>query len=587
MADGPTRRRADGRARRGEAVVEIELTGCWRGATIGFVLGFGGLLLLSGALTAPPALRAESAAAHVPAQRPPEARLAAAHPQSAPAADPAALPPVAACVGGLLSLVVAGEGRSVALGVLRPLAPVDVFVAGTLNATRAEAARDDWRARVRAALGTIRALAPFAAAEVVPQPTRAELIGALRAKPRLWRAYTKQASGAGEGRTSAADSDPRLWLPTMLSPALGNPGGHTLRELHYQSRCMDMIEAHEARAGGAGAAGTGPAARVYRYERVLFTRLEMEWLKPHPPLELLDPAHTWIPAGEDNGGVNDRHWLAPRRAAAVLMRRWDALLDGGAISALHGAPPPGAPPHSAVISRFISSEMYLAAIARHAGLSIARFPMLSYLACCEESYVDAAGRGIPSSSTGVLEVGAGVGTGAKTCFQPHCNRKRCPRGWPLHGDTSARGEPGWCAFKYDDEGSAAILNAELLGLPGAELHRADGPPARLEIRVPRALAPAADRRAQYARFYFCMRCEHSASLTPVTNLTAGCLFEDVRYADADVATAASRHACRYFDVEVMRLVCGSFSRKGDAPDHRGVDYAEQYFPWWCKGLRSA
>ena len=70
-------------------------------------------------------------------------------------------------------------------------------------------------------------------------------------------------------------------------------------------------------------------------------------------------------------------------------------------------------------------------------------------------------------------------------------------------------------------------------------------------------------------------------------LSCGSLTAICWLADADVATAASRHACRYFDVEVMRLVCGSFSRKGDAPDHRGVDYAEQYFPWWCKGLRSA
>ena len=56
----------------------------------------------------------------------------------------------------------------------------------------------------------------------------------------------------------------------------------------------------------------------------------------------------------------------------------------------------------------------------------------------------------------LVQAGAGVGTGAKTCFQPHCNRKRCPRGWPLHGDTSARGEPGWCAFKYDDDEWVAL-----------------------------------------------------------------------------------------------------------------------------------
>ena len=43
------------------------------------------------------------------------------------------------CVGGLLSLDIVMRGHSVRLGVLEPLRP-DVFVAGTLNATRDEMA---------------------------------------------------------------------------------------------------------------------------------------------------------------------------------------------------------------------------------------------------------------------------------------------------------------------------------------------------------------------------------------------------------------------------------------------------------------
>ena len=67
-----------------------------------------------------------------------------------------------------------------------------------------------------------------------------------------------------------------------------------------------------------------------RYARVIFTRLEFEWLRPHPPLHLLDPALLWLPTGEDNTGLNDRHWVANRRDAEGLFRRWDALV----------APPP-------------------------------------------------------------------------------------------------------------------------------------------------------------------------------------------------------------------------------------------------------
>ena len=45
-----------------------------------------------------------------------------------------------------------------------------------------------------------------------------------------------------------------------------------------------------------------------------------------------------------------------------------------------------------------------------------------------------------------------------------------------------------------------------------------------------------------------------------------------------------RHHCKHYEVDVMRELCSSFSRDGDRPDGRGTTYAEQYFPWWCKGL---
>jgi hypothetical protein len=343
---------------------------------------------------------------------------------------------------------------------------------------------------------------------------------------------------------------------------------------------MALIEAREASRGAP-------------YERVLFTRLEFEWLRPHPPLALLDAGRTWVPAGEDNGGLNDRHWLAPRAHAAVLMRRWEALLDGSAVAALH-APTRPVPPVARVQQLFVSSEMLLAAVLRHHRLPAGRFPMLAYLGCCEEAYLDAQGRGIHSDQTvnSVLETGAGASGGAKTCFQPHCNRKRCPRSFPRWASTAAKGEPGWCGFKYDDEGSAAIINAELLALPGARFARGEGPPARVEVAVPLDESPllgddaaaAAARPAREGRYYFCMRCLSSQALTADSNLTAGCLFPRHDYADAALAADARKHNCRRFDGAGMAALCASFSRRGDRPDHRGDTYAQQYFPWWCKGL---
>ena len=110
-------------------------------------------------------------------------------------------------------------------------------------------------------------------------PTVEELRAALKASGH-WDDYVIQASKGGSGRTNWAEeegADPKTWIPIMMSPALGNPNGNTLQELHYQSRCIDMINAHER----------GPRGGQ-RYERVVFTRLEFVWLHDHPPLQLLD-----------------------------------------------------------------------------------------------------------------------------------------------------------------------------------------------------------------------------------------------------------------------------------------------------------
>ena len=331
-----------------------------------------------------------------------------------------------------------------------------------------------------------------------------------------------------------------------------------------------MIEARERAAGGRP------------YGRVLFTRLELEWLRPHPPLELLDPAVTWVPAGEDNFGVVDRHWLAPRAAAARLMGQWDALVDGSAVEVVHGHGSGGG--HVAlarVTPRFVSSEIYLERTLSFYGLRVGRFPMVAFLQCCEESYLDAQGRGIRSEHWGVLSTGVGAARGAKTCFQAHCNKKRCPRAAPLW---RAQREPGMCAFKYDDEGSSAVINAEILALPHARLRPAADPPMRLEI----TLDVSTEAGVRVAPFFFCMRCNAQHALTPATNLTAGCLFRaGYTYSDQLVARAAREHNCRYFDSVGMEQLCASFTRPGDEPDHRGTTYAESTIRGGVGGTRSS
>ena len=148
------------------------------------------------------------------------------------------LPILAACFGGSPSFRIAGNGESVRRGVLVPLQP-DVFIAGTLNGSNISA---DWPSRSRQALASISALGPFAGATVEVQPSTASLKMSIE-RSGFMRHYKRQISSNGAGRLNPSDDDPRLWLPTMLSPALGNPSAHTLREFHYQSRCLNMIRA--------------------------------------------------------------------------------------------------------------------------------------------------------------------------------------------------------------------------------------------------------------------------------------------------------------------------------------------------------
>ena len=110
----------------------------------------------------------------------------------------------------------------------------------------------------------------------------------------------------------------------------------------------------------------------------MFTRLEFEWLAHHPPLSLLDPKYLWVPTGEDNTGVNDRHWLANRRDAEGVFRRWDALVSGLFHQIFFAT--------SQVRPAFMSSETYNKLHLQYRRVGVARFPNVAALACCETSY---------------------------------------------------------------------------------------------------------------------------------------------------------------------------------------------------------
>ena len=82
---------------------------------------------------------------------------------------------VAACFGGSISFALPGKAESVRRGVIVPLKP-DVFVAGTLNGSESAG---DWQKRSTAGLAAMSAMGPFAAVEVIEQPSTAKLRAAL------------------------------------------------------------------------------------------------------------------------------------------------------------------------------------------------------------------------------------------------------------------------------------------------------------------------------------------------------------------------------------------------------------------------
>ena len=153
-----------------------------------------------------------------------------------PRAPPSRRAVVALCVGGLLELTIPQRGQSVADHVLRVLRP-DTFVAGTLKG------RPNSK-RIARALEEVGTLQPFARVSVIKMPTVGVLRRALEDSGH-WDDFLRTASGKGSGQLPGQSNDKRKWLPLTTSPVLGNPKGNTLQELHYQSRCIDMIAAFE------------------------------------------------------------------------------------------------------------------------------------------------------------------------------------------------------------------------------------------------------------------------------------------------------------------------------------------------------
>lgn len=225
---------------------------------------------------------------------------------------------------------------------------------------------------------------------------------------------------------------------TVFAPVLGSDRLNVLRQLHDISRCLRLAVSREADTGR-------------RFTRLVHSRLEFHWLRPHPPLSMLDSDSAWLPGGEDYyGGVNDRHAVLSREAAGLYMRRWEYLMDGSIFWI-----DPQLRNGKVTNGLTLQDENLVRRVLEYFHIPINRFPSVAFLACCP-----------PGSA----------------CFSRVCVYRTMPR----FGANLSHATPGFRG-KYPPEIEAAMGHALALDIPGARYSVA-GKVADIAVVAPAARA---------------------------------------------------------------------------------------------------
>jgi len=115
-----------------------------------------------------------------------------------------------------------------------------------------------------------------------------------------------------------------IWPPVALrgswgGPLFGQPGVGLLVDFSEHT-CLSLIQREEARA-------------QEMYSWVVVTRIDLHWLGPHFSLSgelALSSTALYVPWGQENGGINDRHIVLPRGLANRYLSQWMALVDRSA-----------------------------------------------------------------------------------------------------------------------------------------------------------------------------------------------------------------------------------------------------------------
>ena len=236
---------------------------------------------------------------------------------------------IAVCYAGWMNVNVPERGAT-ARRHLGDVLGADVFLAGTFFSKGQFATKN---CKGKCLLKKVAGLAPFTSTRMDPMLSRRDLLRRIQRAPH-WEQIRRNFTWAPHGLT--------IW-----APVLGNPSLSVLREQHDLSRVLDLLEGHER-------------SRGFRYERVVWSRLEYDWLANHPPLAVLPLGVIHVPPDQT---MSDRHAVMDRLHADDYFRRWELL---------HSAELPNLIPWEVLLRG--SPEYLLLALVRARRHRVASFP---------------------------------------------------------------------------------------------------------------------------------------------------------------------------------------------------------------------
>ena len=319
------------------------------------------------------------------------------------------MPEVALCLSGWVGTSVTDGGLSIRRNLVGPLLDPDTFFAATFWPTddcASSLCKDEVSRRFHAL--------NFTRVATTPSLTLEDLTQRMEALPHwlsILQAFNSSPTHACN-RTNGVAQHYKCSLHVSnnwFAPVLGNSHLHVLRQLHDISRCLHLIEDHEASTSRLG----------QWYTRVVHSRPEFTWLRPHPPLELMPSAFAWLPLGEDwYGGVNDRHAVLNRTAATAYMLRWESIINGDIMGISHQLA------RGVILNGLmLNDENLVAETLHHRGVPIRRFPGCQTLACCG---------GVGFSACGNMR---GV-CHNKLLPEPEFVTEQCLHAWPTYQNRS-------------------------------------------------------------------------------------------------------------------------------------------------------